>query len=231
MPNQNWNKYIGSIWARLLSNTSLPKQGNIVEIAPGDVNKLGYALSSCKFQGNLYVVEPNARALASIIRQYREALLKARVIPVHHTLREAVDYLPVKPVIISNHPLDDMIIGKSLGRGSDDFFSDHYDAPPEKTRVSWQELKAVPGELENAKLSVIGDWMNLFKKVKPRLVVISQYESYFFKNNNIREPDKHGFEVLQKIRKNCADKEIQITDSINEIKDLSRWLALMDLEG
>jgi hypothetical protein len=74
--SESWNQYIGTIWQRLFEIYSLPITGTIVEVAPGEVNKIGHGLKNYQFSGKLYVVEPNGLACEKISQEY--ALFKCR---------------------------------------------------------------------------------------------------------------------------------------------------------
>ena len=226
-PGQNkWNSFIGNIWQDIFLQSGLKRQGTLIEIAPGSVNKIGSGLSNYGFNGVLYLVEPNLKSLNSIAEQYRQ-MLSAKIIPINATLKEAIPSLPKKVnSIISNHPLDDMIIGKYLDEPEfDDLFDDHYDnASAKKTRGLWQRLEN-SGRIESIKKSVADEFSKLIAHTNPDQVVISQYESYFFKSNNLTAPDKHAFDVLQMIRSRYSRSSSNLCLE-RYVEDKDRWLIL-----
>lgn len=226
----NWNKYIGEIWANILLKSKIQKKSTIIEVAPGSVNKIGYGLQLLGFEGILYVVEPNKRALNSIVKQYSLILNKAKIIPLPYKLNKILKHLPKKvDAIISNHPLDDMIIGKTLKSNQfKKLFNDFYGKIPSKTDILWRKLSKKGRTLEKIKKEITNEWANLINKVNPDLVIISQYESYFFKSNGISAPDKNAFEILIKIKarfKEYLDEEIIRKE--RRIRDSNRWLVLL----
>ncbi|VVB77991.1 Uncharacterised protein [uncultured archaeon] len=225
--NNNWKSYVGNIWYKIFSQYNLEKKGTLVEIAPGSVNKIGNGLKSYGFNGKLYVVEPNTKSLATIQEQYSQ-ILPACIRPIKATLKKAIPILPEKVhAIIANHPLDDMIAGKYLDKiGFDEFFDDHYDSvSPDKTRELWRRIESDPSQLQAVKQEVSDEWNQLIERTNPCLIIISQYESYFFRSNNIPSPDKHAFDVLNEIRIRYSNSESNIC--LEEyVENPSRWLVL-----
>jgi len=196
-----WNAYIGSIWANILRQTEIPKKGTLIEVAPGEVNKIGRGLENYGFNGMVYLIEPNSQAIQRIKQSYSQSL-NAKIIPIQATLEQSISELPAKvDAILSNHPLDDMIIGKALSQKEfQTFFAAHYTNPVEATIKAWQSLESSPNLLKRAKEKVLQEWENLFKKTSPNIVIISQYRSYFFKKHKILSPDTNAYEVLQELK-------------------------------
>jgi len=126
--------------------------------------------------------------LDTIISQYKENLPQANIIPLQATIQDAIPHLPNQiSAIVSNHPLDDMIIGKSMDKKHfDDFFDDHYEIPfVERTRDIREILDKKTEDMQKAKRETLEDILALLSHTNPEYVIISQYESHFFKENNI----------------------------------------------
>jgi len=224
-----WNQYIGNIWCEVFTIANFPKKGTLIEIAPGSVNKIGEGLSQYEFEGKLYIIEPNPSALESITEKYQKQLTRTQIIPIQKTLKDAIKYLPKCDAIISNHPLDDMIIGESLNINSfNDLFNDHYNLSAlEQTRKYWEILESNPKKLEKIKEKVLTDWNNTIQTIKPNITIISQYESYSFQSMNITQPDMHAIEVLNKIRQIYSNSDqSQILKNVNRITDYMHWLLI-----
>lgn len=197
----DWDNYVGSIWNEILSYSSLSKDGVIVEIAPGDVPKIGLGLQAYGFKGTIYIIEPDLLALQNIVMQYKKLIPEAKIIPLQKKLREALSFLPEIPdMVLANHPLDDMILGNTLS--SEEFqgvFDNHYNMPFEVTMRLWKNLENHPELLEQSKRQILDDWEFLIKKKRPHTIVISQYSSYFFQLHGMSSPDKHALELLESI--------------------------------
>lgn len=219
-----WNRHVGSVWLENFMQLQLDMEKPVIEVAPGSVNKVGLGMAFYGFRGDVYLVEPCPPALDEIAEKYRQCCWN--VFPVNRTLESGLKFLPTNPeAILSNHPLDDMIISKAL---SDEeirnLFTDHYEAPVEKTRIVWDGLMSKPAELEKAKEAVVGEWVNAIDTLNPRLVVISQYHSCFFKRNGLEAPDREAYDVLSRLKDRFADKHVPLKSEY--IEDKSRWLAL-----
>jgi DNA-binding NarL/FixJ family response regulator len=120
-----------------------------------------------------------------------------------------------------------MIIGRYLDEEDfDNFFNDHYDnASAEKTKQLWQRLESDKEKLEAVKQEVADEFHKLIRQTNPDLVVISQYESYFFKSNNLTAPDKHAFDVLQQIKARYPKSSPNIRLE-QYVEDPNKWLIL-----
>jgi len=220
-----WNQFTGAIWEDVFSRYGMQKKSLIVEVAPGKINKIGWGLSRYRFNGKIYIVEPDIKSLKSITNQYKR-ILKAEIKGVELTLDKCTIALPKKVnAIIANHPLDDMISGKLFTKkGFDKFFGATYKNASFK-RETWKKLDKDKKRVEKAKQEVIDEWCKLIDSTNPDLVVIAQYESWFFKLNHIPQPDKHAFDVLQAIKKKYKKYSLNMKNKYY-IEDSRRWLIL-----
>jgi hypothetical protein len=176
------------------------------------------------------VVEPERQALKKLIWLYKEMLPETTIVPVDKTLDQAVSSLPRSVnAVLSNHPLDDMIIGKALSEISfNDLFRDHYDKGPDDTRSLWQDLEAAPETLREIKRQVGAEWRALVEHTNPEVLAMSQYESYFFKTHNLPEPDANAFDVLQDLKGHLGETPDVISDQLERKgSDSSRWLVTL----
>jgi len=225
--NKNWNEYIGSIWFNMLCEVSLNKVGTVIEIAPGNVSKIGRGLAQYNFKGTLYIVEPNYHSLGEIIEQYQELLSEVTLIPVNKTLREAINLLPRNSdIVLSNHPLDDMIIGDILTISEfDRFFTNHYNEfSIEEIRRTWEIFKERPELLKQSLRNILNDWKFLIKQITPRNIAISQYFSFFFKTHGLTDPDKYGIKLLEMIEKFSKKEGFNISHPIDlSVNDRNLW--------
>ncbi len=114
--SDNWNKHIGQIWEDLFLSVSLPLNGVVIEVAPGDVPKVGIGLTNINFHGTLIIIEPEKESAKKISALYKKLLPKAQLIVMDSKLDDVINRLPKNvDLIASNHPLDDMLVGEYLG--------------------------------------------------------------------------------------------------------------------
>ena len=228
--SNKWNYFVGEVWAEIFLELDFPKKGIVVEIAPGAVNKIGHALDFYGFSGTLYVIEPNTKALNSILGKYKKTLKKAKIIGIRGPLDKAISLLPEKvDVIVANHPLDDMLLGKSLSPSMfSKYFGEKYGSSIKRTRRLWNRISLDKKRLKKIKSEIIKEYASLFEKVRPNWVVISQYKSQFFQSHKIFAPDENGLDVLQKLRRKYVKKVVKtkLMGDIKHIEEPSRWLVL-----
>jgi hypothetical protein len=228
--NGDWKKYVGSIWENLFIAVGAQQKGIVVEIAPGGVNKIGYGLASIDFQGTIYIIEPNEKALSKIVAEYEKIMPKVEIIKLQKKLGEAIEFLPQKVnLVLANHPLDDIIVGKIIDNAKfGSFFDDHYEpnASPEKTRDLWKAIVSDKKKMLEVQNSVVEEFKELFQKTNPDFVIISQYKSYFFQSNRIFEPDEKAYEVIKLLRRMYKRSLVGSRIKEKNISDLNRWLIL-----
>lgn len=221
---EHWNNYIGNIWKNVFSYTKMNKKC-IIEIAPGEMNKVGKGLQLYDFHGEFYVVEPNQIALKKIKSQCKKIGI-SKIKGISRVLEKSIDKLPKKPsAIVANHILDDLLLGSILSpKEASIFFTNHYFKSPNKTRKIWSRIIQSKTLLDESKIDIVNQFKKIIEKIKPELVLIAQYKSYFFKNNNIHSPDKEALDILNMLRKEYASYEIR--SKIPGIKERGRWLIL-----
>jgi hypothetical protein len=212
---EQWNEYIGDIWADVLKGCALPDRGTLVEIAPGGTDKIGRGLKALGWQGTIYLVDPHREALEKTLHAYKALLPASRVIGIAAPCDEA----PLPPrmdALISNHPLDDMIIGHTLDADEfTSFFADHYASDPETTRSLWQKKSEQIGA---AVERTVSEWSTLMPRAA--VTVIAQYESSFFRQHQIDAPDRYAKVVLDRLR-NISRTALPTSA---KIADPQRWL-------
>jgi len=225
--NENWNQYIGSIWREIFKEIQFPKKGKIIEIAPGYMNKIGVGLQQYGYKGTIYIIEPNKKSLDTITEKYNQLEFN-NVISIQSTLDKAIPSLPECDAIVSNHPLDDIIIGKFLDKNSfDKLFDNHYESHIDITMTHWENLCADSKLLDKIKKETINDWNKIIEKVNPKIVLISQYESHFFQSNNLINPDIHAIEVLQQLRLNYSEQDYsKILVNNKFIEKYENWMII-----
>ena len=221
-----WNHYVGNIWKRVFEKLKLNKNGIVVEIAPGDVNKIDYGLQSFGFTGTLYVVDSNQKVAESIVKQYKKILTGCEIIPLPHTVQTLPRYLPNQiEAIVANHPFDDILLGKFLSRAeSEKHFSREYGVKPEKVKRDWAEMEKDEFKLSKSKEEVVNEFRRIISSSNPQLVAISQYKSYYYQSHEIFSPDKNAFDVLKSLSSFYPNNQVKL--KIRNITDMHRWMFL-----
>ena len=69
--NRHWNRAVANTWKKFLKESKFNIKGTIIEIAPGKEKKIGIALSDLKFEGTIYVIEPDPLAMKEITKKYK----------------------------------------------------------------------------------------------------------------------------------------------------------------
>lgn len=226
-----WPQHIGSIWAALLSNHSLNPSSSIVEIGPGFMDKIGCGLAELRFQGILYVVEPNKDALKWVIHRYRTLLPKATIIAVNETIQDACSILPEGiEAILMNHVLDDMVLYASLHPDErQSIFSQI--RPGEsclfKVKYTWQSLINDPENLSELNSNIISDIYSLVDCTQARIVGMSQYKSWFLNQNKLTEANLIGNKLLLEIVSHLGHMSSEDKDILRSYnQDPLDWLIV-----
>ena len=117
----------------------------------------------------------------------------------------------------------------------DALFDDHYTNPSiAEITNRWDILNTNKELLSNIKDSILHDWKKIITMTKPQNVVISQYESYFFKSNNIQLPDMHAQELLSKLKSYYSINKsnhnyYQLMINNNKIFNHNAWLIMRQI--
>ena len=179
-----WEDFIGEIYAEIIKKSNLNDLNCVVEIAPGFKYKIANALKNLNYKGELYVIDPNKKAIEFLQEKYTEILPNARIYFLSKTLEEAIDYLPSNiDLLCANHCLDDMIINEYIKNDIEIFNDDNL----EKIIEKWKELADSKELLNNVNKKILECFKNTFEKIKIQKVILAQYRSngYFDKNSKM----------------------------------------------
>lgn len=164
--------------------------------------------------------------------QYRALLPGAEIIPIRKLLSEAAGDIPDKvDAIVSNHPLDDFIVGKSMTKGDfKKFFDSAYvdkAANLEMQKVFWEKLLNSPDLLERIKREVIDEWGAIISRTHPYFVGISQYEARIFKDAGFPVPGYEAHDILSALRISLGGNTRADNDYLlRRGQDPFRWLVV-----
>ncbi len=221
------------VWAMLYGACGLKKDMPIIEVAPGSGRRIAVALKLYRFKGTFYFIEPDPISAALADVQYRTFLPLSEVIPVEKTLEESTGEMPVKVgAVLANHSIDDMIAGKAIADPSmPDFEGNYFDCTDHKMKGKyWEAMEAEPERMEAIKSALAGEFTSLIGVTHPDVVILAQYPSSFFRRHRIKAPDKHAFDVLQKIRESVSGDYNQKAMEMIErhFGNSHRWLIVQN---
>ncbi len=226
---EQWEREVGSRWARAFAAAGLPDDGVVVEVAPGPVSKVGRGLQEAGFKGSLYVVDPSPEALRAVTKAYRAMLPGARIVPVQATMQEAADNLPRGvDAVVANHPMDDMLLAKFLtpSQLKEVFSKDYGHEFFEAVRKHWEAAERAPAALARNREDLVDDWKRFLARVAPRLLGLAQYPSGYFKKEGFAIPDEHAFRIVSRLRAELGWNAVDPGDG--HLIDRTRWALLQD---
>jgi len=190
------------IWHKLFIENDVPRDGIIIEIAPGYEPKIGNALALFGFTGNIFLIEPDAKAAFHIGKTYTRILPKAKVKIVCKTMQELeieADIPAEIDTIVASHPFDDMVIGHIVK--DPDFFSKEKDT----SAKGQSAIKRLYDSLQDSDYRkgirvTVSAWKDLISRAAPKLVIVSQYPSATLFLRGLTKRQNSGFAVLKKLK-------------------------------
>ena len=224
-----WDTYMATVWAALLSGYGFDPNMTVIEIAPGTSTKVGLALQKCKFQGKLYIVEPSEKSLSTVSSLYKSLLPNAEIYPIQRHLLDSLDSLPRNPdVVLSNHPLDDMLIANRWDKPNDACLFNWALSPSEEISSvflqQWTGWMSDLNQLHSAKTHVIQQWNTLYYKVNPAVTILSQYPSITLQKNQLNDINLHASDILSHLKNSdpCIDviaQCLQVQAILNQLEN------------
>lgn len=202
-----WDAYMGHLWYNLLFFANLKKSGVVIEVAPGSSCKIAQALAKVNFSGTLYVIEPQVK-IAKIIREnYKNWLPNATIFVIEELLENALDKLPYHAdTLVSNHPLDDMLLSAHLAQSEInelfDWASDMPSATFDSTISTWSKIRNDPEQLAANINHTYETWQTVLERLKPQTVILSQYPSFMMESMNLNQLNQYAWKLLQRLRDN-----------------------------
>ena len=200
-----WEEYLSQLWKNffLQSGVNL-KTGVIVEIGPGRRYKIGNALAKLGFTGTLYIVEPDNVAVKEVVHKCRELMPNATIVPVAKTLQECSTYIELEvDAIVANHLLDDILMNEYINAAHLNEVFNRGEPTYNLLKEAWPKLLSDKAKLVKLMAKLKQDLNNLLKYLNPKIVIFSQYKSYYFtKMFEGKEvtPDTVAIEFLSVIR-------------------------------
>jgi len=144
--------------------------------------KIAKALKNINFEGELYVIEPNKKAIEFLREKYMEILPNTKIYFLSNTLEDSIEYLPKRvDLLCANHCLDDMIITEYL-KNNINIFNDKN--VKEVLTEKWNKLSEDKARLNQINIKVLENWKKLFRTIKIKKVILAQYRSTNFFSEN-----------------------------------------------
>ncbi len=220
----HWDTCMATVWAALLLEYQLAPNMTVIEIAPGTSTKIGLALQKCLFQGKLYLVEPSEKSLSILYNRYKSILPNTEIYPIPHTLLNSIDYLPKNSdFILSNHPLDDMLIANQWANSNQSSLFDWALSPSGEISAlfleQWLSWTSDLSQLYFAKRDVIRQWQQFFLQVKSSVTLISQYPSITLQKNQLQDLNEHASDILNGLKNSNPVPYQQIQSILNQLEN------------
>lgn len=206
----NWDEFVGSKINKQLSKLEIPINGTIVEIGPGSVSKVGHGLQQFGFKGKLILIEPEPQSLLVICDNYRNLIPNAEIIPCPMTLDCWLSHLTELEkfdLVIGNHVIDDILIGKYITRKEDinngnnnlkEFFENHYEGADLATTSHYWELFTKDHASRIAiKTETLNELINISSRSKAS--IYSAYDSYSFRSHENLYPPLHHAHIFSRL--------------------------------
>ncbi len=211
--DDEWEWYIGQIFARLIQKIHKSNIKNVVEIAPGFRYKIAYALKELDFCGNLYVIDTSTEVLQYINEKYSRILPDAKIICINKKFENTFKDIPSKfDLLLSNHCIDDMIIAEYMNNYNKNLKNKDF---KDMLTEAWIELGKEPTKINEISNKVFDTFKRFFSNKKIDTIIMSQYKSNLYFKDKFKEMDEITERCFKKV------KELVIMDNayINNILD------------
>ncbi|HII71965.1 TPA: hypothetical protein HA265_04390 [Candidatus Woesearchaeota archaeon] len=194
---------VSELWYEILRTAEIPRDGTIIEFAPGFKSKVGRSLADYDFIGDYHLIEPNPKALEHSLAEYKRILPRATVYGHRkclHELRIGKDIPRYADALLANHALDDMVLAMGTPREEvEEFFSkDSGSERVMRTRELWGAM--VQADLERYASKTIKQIVSFLTRSCPQLTILSHYEGKTLTKNSIKAPNQIGSYVAQELQ-------------------------------
>ena len=187
--DDEWEWYIGQIFSRLIENICQAEVNNVVEIAPGFRYKIAYALKNINFKGTLYVIDTSKEVLEYIAEKYKTILPNSKIICINKSFEDSFADVPNKiDLLLSNHCIDDMIIAEYMQTYyNNNLKNENF---KDMLKEAWIELGKDENKIDEISNHIVHIFNDFFKKKKINNIIISQYKSNLYFNEQFKEMDE-----------------------------------------
>ena len=185
---------VGRTWEKIFSALNIARVGTALDLCPGLGPKVEIGLMYAGFEGQITVVDKDAKALRRL-----QEFLSIFNPPFQIKPRES-DLFSVRGkynLVVGNHILDDLILNEACSRFSISL-SDVYESEP-LLRETWTRAISERTSIESAMLPRIADFLTRVCGADGR-VVISQYPSYVERMLELKDMTAWMRRSLRKLR-------------------------------
>lgn len=198
-----WDRRVAAVWADLFAEHGPGPAATLVEVGPGFAAKIGVALRTLGFHGTLYLVEPDDDARAWASASYRALLPRAEIVEVGAPLGSAGDMLPPDAdALVMNHVLDDLVLRLALepARRARAFSGMRPGLPcADDVRRTWLRLRDDPAAFHTCSSRALAEMVALVRRLRPGLVIVSQYRSWFHRAHGLEFVDRLTAPLLTRL--------------------------------
>lgn len=220
-----WNKYMGTVWEALLKKTSALTQNTIptiIEVAPGQSNKIAIALGQLKYRDKVIIIDPDPQSTQKSAQNYAQYCPNVEITTYTQSLESAAKHITKNSIgpcmIVSNHPLDDMILGNIAKEKNIRNLFDWSAKDGAQTPKSIHELWKSAEEKINIYIrNAYMEWLNAISEIKPHVVILSQYNSYTLNECGLNELNTAGKSILQQLKHYLSPNIIDKSDIQNAL--------------
>lgn len=232
--NDEWEFYIGQLYANIIKSKNIDINGSVIELAPGFRYKTAYALKEINFCGDLYIIDESQDVLDYIDLKYKELLPFANIHCIHSKFKNSLNLIPDDAeLFIANHVLDDLIIFNYIKNynSEKDFYYE--------ISAQWNILINKSNEYN----FIIDTIINTFKNIKNKNIkhyIISQYNSNLYVNNNANYITQQCFDALKTMFNQNTninqhllnyhpfgnDKRYLIESLLNNVQNAKNWIII-----
>lgn len=211
--DDEWEWYIGQIFARLIQNIHKSKIKDVVEIAPGFRYKIAYALKEVGFHGNIYIIDTNTEVLEYVNEKYKKILPNAKIICINKNFEDAFEDIPNEfDLLLSNHCIDDMIIAEYMNNYNKNLNSENF---RDMLTEAWIELGKDTTKINEISSNVFSTFEKFFLNKKIATIIMSQYKSNLYFKDKFKEMD----EITEKCFSRVKELVTMDNEHINKILD------------
>lgn len=204
-----WSRHIGHSWTEVLRHIELSPTATVVEIGPGFATKIGFGLAELRFRGTVILVEPGESARHWARARYQKLLPESRIRSVPQAVPDARSLLGTRvDVLVGNHVLDDMLLHAALQPAeSAQLFARMRPGEACSSRFLsiWKQLFRDPLRLEALVTRVVDDFHTYVSAIRPRVVLLSQYNSWQHYSHNLEAIHDHSMTVVRALLVRIAD--------------------------
>ena len=174
--DDEWELYVGMLFAKIIKDYNLTNCNTILEIAPGFRYKIAYALKEINFCGKLYILDSSKEVCKYVNKTYKQILPNAQIIILNEDFNNIINKLPPIDLLLGNHIIDDLIIYNYLNvdyKINEDIQNNLF--------LAWEKLYNY-----NDKEKIISNIQTVFNKIfkKINFCILSQYKSNVYLKNN-----------------------------------------------